>query len=234
MPFLLRSLCRTRIHSLQIGEDLCARRKPREALPYLDKALRADPYNLDAYIQLAFLAPDFNSSVEILLTAEKKGRRKLIEICGPRCFDDNGEQVGRFWNLIQTRPYMRVLQALVRFYVEKKDFPKAADTSIEMLRLCPPDNLGARYWLSTVLIKADRLKDALYFCQVWCDPSRPDIISRGGCNFEEPSRAQLSGRVMSTVATSHSTKASLYDAALATFKLWGDCELAKEYLLLAV
>ncbi|THH33773.1 hypothetical protein EUX98_g385 [Antrodiella citrinella] len=219
---------------LEIGEDLCSKRKPNEALPYLDKALKADPYNLDAYISLAFLAPDFDASVEVLLRAEQKGRTKLIEICGPRCFSDGGEQVGKFWNLIHTRPYMRVLQALVRMYVEKKNFTKAADTSIEMLRLCPPDNLGARYWLSTILVKANRAKDALYFCQLWYDPNSPDILPLGGCTFAEPSKAQLSGRTMQQISKS-STKASfLYDAALAAFKLWGACELASEYLLLAV
>lgn len=45
---------------------------------------------------------------------------------GPRCFDEGSDQVGNFWTIITTRPYMRVLQALTRFYVEKEDFPNAA------------------------------------------------------------------------------------------------------------
>lgn len=34
--------------------------------------------------------------------------------------DDDGGQVGNFWMMIQTRPYTRVLQAMVRIAFEKR------------------------------------------------------------------------------------------------------------------
>ena len=40
--------------------------------------------------------------------------------------DDDDEYVGRFWGIIETRPYMRVLQAIVRLAFENKDFNKSA------------------------------------------------------------------------------------------------------------
>lgn len=45
---------------------------------------------------------------------------------GPRCFDDEGDQVGYFWGIIETRPYMRVLQAQVQFYFDNKQYDRSA------------------------------------------------------------------------------------------------------------
>ena len=63
----------SRNDSLEIAEDLCHKRRPVESIPYLNKALSADPYNMDAYIQMAFIAPNFDASVEVLRNAELKG-----------------------------------------------------------------------------------------------------------------------------------------------------------------
>ena len=58
--------------SLRIAEDLCRKRRPNEAVPYLTKAVK-DPRNLDAWIQAAFLAPNLDESTETLLFAEEQG-----------------------------------------------------------------------------------------------------------------------------------------------------------------
>ena len=55
------------------------------------------------------------------------GRSQLRQILGPTCFDDDDDEyVGHFWGLIETRPFMRVLQAIVRLAFENKDFNKSA------------------------------------------------------------------------------------------------------------
>ena len=61
-----------RVGSLNIARDLCQRRKPNEALPYLMKAL-ADRRNLDAILEFAFLAPTKDESVEILEEGAARG-----------------------------------------------------------------------------------------------------------------------------------------------------------------
>ena len=61
--------------SLEKAEDLCRKKRPHEALPYLRKALDLDPENLDAMIQLAFLAPNLASSVKTLENAERTGEK---------------------------------------------------------------------------------------------------------------------------------------------------------------
>lgn len=61
---------------------------------------------------------------------------------------------------------------------------------IEMLRLCPGDNLDQRYWRGSVLLKAGR---AAFFAHVWLHlPKHVDWPPRGGCAFEPPINAPLS------------------------------------------
>ncbi|KAI0370235.1 hypothetical protein BV20DRAFT_305450 [Pilatotrama ljubarskyi] len=217
--------------NLEKAEDLCRRRKPEQALPYLYKAME-DPNNLDAAVQMAFLMPTLTMGVNLLEEAAERGRAHLKRYLGPTCFDDGDQYVGRFWSLLETRPYMRVLQAIVRLAFENKDYNKSADTIIEMLRLCPGDNLGQRDWLGSVLLQAGRTEQALSFAQAWLDPSKHDEYSappRGGCTFEPPSKTPLSQDFIKE-NKEHGPGAILYTAALASFKLWGDCEIARQYL----
>lgn len=54
------------------------------------------------------------------------GRVILRRELGDDCFDDDGDAVGRFWGLLQTRPYMRVLQSLVKVYHDSGRFEDSA------------------------------------------------------------------------------------------------------------
>lgn len=60
------------MNSLEKAEDLCRKRRPLEAIPYLEAVLEENPNNLDAVIQLAFLCqrPD---AVKMLEKAERTG-----------------------------------------------------------------------------------------------------------------------------------------------------------------
>ena len=71
----LNNLCRLArlmFCSLRIAEDLCRKRKPKQALPYLFKAME-DPNNLDAIIQMAFLMPTINEGVQLLEEGAARG-----------------------------------------------------------------------------------------------------------------------------------------------------------------
>ncbi|KAH9844021.1 uncharacterized protein C8Q71DRAFT_25127 [Rhodofomes roseus] len=220
--------------NLTIAEDLCRKKKPEQALPYLLKAME-DPNNLDADVQLSFLQPNYDMSMEVLEAAEKKGRAKLKRVLGPRAFDDNGDRVGTFWTLIETRPYMRVLQAMVRIAFEKGDYNKSANTMIEMLRLSPGDNMGQRQWLGSVLLQAGRHKEALSFAQEWLQLKvrrTDDPPLRGGCTFNAPSSDPIPQADYQRLLD-HCDGELLYTAALAAFKVWGaDSQLARQYLRL--
>jgi hypothetical protein len=54
------------------------------------------------------------------------GRVILKRELGDDCFDDGGSSVGRFWMILPTRPYMRVLQSLVKVYLDSGRFEDSA------------------------------------------------------------------------------------------------------------
>ncbi|KAI9001240.1 hypothetical protein BD414DRAFT_519329 [Trametes punicea] len=110
--------------TLEKVEHFCRRRKSEKALPYLFKAMEA-PNCLEAAVQMAFVMPTMDMGIGLL---DKQ-------------------------SLLETWPYMRMLQAIVCL----------PNTVIEMLRLCPGDNLCQREWLGSVLLQAGRTADAPLF-----------------------------------------------------------------------
>ena len=98
------------------------------------------------------------------------------------------------------------------------------DMMINMLRLCPSDNLGKRMILPAILVLADRPEQALSFAQGWIEneEAHPD-------GSTPPSKTPLTpafiGRQRKWGCAEH-----YYSAALAAFRLWGDCEIARQYL----
>lgn len=103
-----------------------------------------------------------------------------------------------------------------------------------MLRLCPGDNLGQRTWLGSLLLRADRTSDALSFVQVWLSPAagRGEIIPHGGTDFGKPSSDHLSTSREEDLLD-YAQGALVYTAAIASFKLFGDCPLSSQYLRIA-
>ncbi|KAJ3510354.1 hypothetical protein NLJ89_g4723 [Agrocybe chaxingu] len=218
--------------NLEKAEELCRRKKGEKAIPYLLKSIK-DHNNLDAIIQVAFLFPR-PDGIEALEYAERRGRDIIKKALGEKSFDDDGDRVGNFWMLLETRPYMRVLQALVSMYFENGQFQESANTISEMLRLCPGDNLGQRFSLGSMLCQANRFSDALFFSQAWLTENTlqtGEPPKRGGTSFAPPSPA-LPRRIEENKLRWLSA-AILYTAALASFKIYGDCEQAKRYLVLA-
>jgi len=217
--------------NLEKAENLCRKRKPKQALPYLMAAIKENPDNLDAAIQFAFLT-DAQGALEVLEGAENTGRAVLKRVLGNDCFDDSGDSVGHFWGILETRPYMRVLQALVRVYFENRKYADSVKTMIEMLRLCPGDNMGQRKWLGSVLIHNGRYADALFFAQVWLADKRGDSPPRGGTNFTAPSKDLVDANDEKDLAK-YGEGSLLHTAALASFKLFGDCPQSRQFLKMA-
>lgn len=106
-------------------------------------ALKLYPDCVDAQVMLAEIQSE---SVEDYIQAMKKavasGRKEL----GEDCFKND---VGYFWGLLETRPFMRAMGQLADGYRQmgKQGFPKAIEIYEEMLRLNPNDNQGVRYLL---------------------------------------------------------------------------------------
>lgn len=126
-------------------------------------------------------------------------------------------------------PLYVVHSSIVRIHIR--------ETSMEMLRLNPGDNQGQRDSTGTFLLKAKRTADALSFVQHWLEPEvRKTGLPppRGGCVFETPSKQPLSAEILASWEGDTVTHAGfVYTAAFASFKLWGDCQLARQYLVIA-
>lgn len=113
------------------------------------QALAICPDCADAYVVLAEQARTRKEAIRLYREGVAAGERAL----GPAVFQ---EQAGRFWGLLETRPYMRARLGLAAelWAVGRKE--EAVGHLQEMLRLNPNDNLGVRHLLAGHLLTLDR------------------------------------------------------------------------------
>lgn len=125
---------------LEAAEDASS---AKEALKFAKKALEIAPENWDAACMVAELSA---KTPESLL--EKL--EKLIEQADAVMERDgwfSERNIGDFWELYETRPYMRLRSAYFNALVSCDMLKKAIVQAEDMLRLCENDNLGVRYTL---------------------------------------------------------------------------------------
>ena len=105
---------------------------------------------------------------------------------------------------------------------------------IEMLRLCPGDNLNQRALLGSVLVRVGRTADALSFARNWLEKIKSgEIPERGGTNFSPASDDVLSTALEERLTNGYAKGEIAYTGALASFKLYGGCPLACQFLRIA-
>lgn len=114
------------------------------------EALAISPDCADAYLLLAEeTAASSDKARELLEQGVAAGERAL----GPERF---AEDVGHFWGLIETRPYMRARAALAEALWALGRHEEAVDHQRELLRLNPNDNQGIRYRQAEYLLALER------------------------------------------------------------------------------
>ena len=118
---------------------------PAERIRLAREALDISPLCADAYLVLAGESEDPQAALALYRQACEAGAEAL----GAEAFE---EDVGHFWGLIETRPYMRARHALAMALWEAGEREAAAHHYREMLRLNPNDNQGIRYLLIDALI----------------------------------------------------------------------------------
>lgn len=119
------------------------------------KALELSPLCADAYVLLAQeTARDLDEAIEIYRQGVEAGEKAL----GKAAFRDD---VGHFWGLLETRPYMRARQGLAQTLWDKGLRDEAVTHYRDMLRLNPNDNQGIRYLLMDCLLILGRDDDAV-------------------------------------------------------------------------
>ncbi len=128
---------------LYLSENRLESGNEQEALRFARKALKLDPYNLDA--ELIVIEHGEKNPLNILKRlrlATEKGEKYLQK----RFFFDD-ENIGEFWQIIETRPYMRMRYQYAGALCEFGMLRKAAREYEELLRLNAEDNLGVRWEL---------------------------------------------------------------------------------------
>ena len=126
----------------------------RRAVALAKKALEVSPDCVDAY---NLLAEETAKSLEEAIDLYRKGVEAGERVLGEKTFK---EDVGYFWGLLETRPYMLARAGLAQSLWEAGQREEAVGHYWDMLRLNPNDNQGIRDLLMPCLIELGRDKEA--------------------------------------------------------------------------
>lgn len=127
-------------------------RKRRIALAR--RALKVSSLCADAYVLLAM---EDASNEDEALSLYRQGVEAGEKALGEAAFD---EDVGHFWGILETRPYMRARQGLAEALWVAGQRDEAVAHYQDMLRLNPNDNQGIRYLLLDYLLALGRDDEA--------------------------------------------------------------------------
>lgn len=122
-------------------------------IAFAKQALSLSPDCADAHLLLAEHEADPAAARRILEEAVAAGARAI----GPHAFEAD---VGHFWGLVETRPYMRARARLAEMLWDHGERAVAVAHCEELLRLNPNDNQGVRQTLVGHLIELGRDADA--------------------------------------------------------------------------
>jgi tetratricopeptide (TPR) repeat protein len=122
----------------------------RQRVALAKDALRVSPLCADAYVLLAEEAAKTPAEA---IQLYRKGVEAGEQAVGPAAFKDD---VGHFWGLLETRPYMRARSGLAQALWAAGQHDEAIGHYRELLRLNPNDNQGNRYLLAGCLLALNR------------------------------------------------------------------------------
>lgn len=125
----------------------------RKRVALAKEALAISPLCADAYSILAKETATAEKALPFYRQAVDAGAQAL----GEGAFEDD---VGLFWGLLETRPYMRARHGLASALWETGQRAEAVAHYEDMLRLNPNDNQGIRYSLIDALLELGRDNEA--------------------------------------------------------------------------
>lgn len=124
-------------------ELACSSDNAKDALKYAKQALKLDPFNYDAEAMvIEFKSTDVTKLVRDYEKAVKNATKHMDE---EGYFEE--ENIGDFWAILETRPYMRLRRAYLDALVNCRMMRRAEEECKELLRLCENDNMGVRFVL---------------------------------------------------------------------------------------
>ena len=130
----------------------------KKRLELVEQALEISPDCADAYV---LLAEEKAQSLEEALSLYEDGVKAGERALGKKVFE---EESGHFWDMVETRPYMRARAGLAQCLWLMGRQEEAVCHYLELLKFNPNDNQGIRYLLATSLLdmgKIDVLQELL-------------------------------------------------------------------------
>ncbi len=128
---------------------------PIERVEIAEQALDISPLCADAWVMLAEDAAEtLEEEIEYYVKAVEAGERSL----GEAFFE---QEVGRFWGIPETRPYMRARAGLAHCLWDQGEHDAALAHYEELLELNPGDNQGIRFLMVTSLVLLGRHEETL-------------------------------------------------------------------------
>ncbi|WP_297863504.1 hypothetical protein [uncultured Acidaminococcus sp.] len=143
-PSLSKETAKSVYDWLELSEQQHTKKAQRECL---EKAKELEPKNLDVLMRLLLLEKksfwEYIPEVQKILALGKEDlkERKLYK-----------ESMGDFYMVLETRPYMRVLQFYLTILASSYMIQQAIAVAKEMLKLNQNDNLGVRYTLMALYV----------------------------------------------------------------------------------
>lgn len=154
---------------LELAESAATK---KEALKYAKKAVELEPDNLDAasmVIELTCTSSEKLSEKYRNLIAEAEDRLKEQGY-----FED--DNIGEFWLILETRPYMRLLEKYASHLVQCGQMRLAIAEYEKMLRLCTNDNIGVRYTLMHLYTFLEDEQSALELFNIYPEESTQFLL----------------------------------------------------------
>ena len=111
-----------------------------KAIKLAKKALEINPDNIDAE---NFITKFESNTIKKLEKYKETLDKELAKLEKDNIFSK--ENIGIFWGLIETRPYMRTKHCYTLTLIELGRYTEALQQGEEMLKLCKNDNQGVRY-----------------------------------------------------------------------------------------
>lgn len=145
------------------------------------KALKLWPDCADAYNVLADEAAGSpQERLDYYAKGIEAGKRALGE-----AFLADEENVGYYWGMLETRPYMRALQGTAQVYYEWRRYQKAEEIYKHMLTLNPSDNQGVRYTLMEIYLTLQKFDEAQALMERYDEDSPDFIYTKALISFKE-------------------------------------------------
>jgi tetratricopeptide (TPR) repeat protein len=160
---------------------------PKRRIALAWKALEISPDCADAYVLLAEeTASSLSEALDLYRQGVEPGERAL----GRKAFE---EDMGHFWGILETRPYMRARAGLAECLWAAGKHDEAIEHYEDMLRLNPNDNQGIRDLLMPRLIEMERDEEAeVLFKEYQDDGMASWIYSRALLDFRKMGDSEIS------------------------------------------